>query len=60
MHGPLAVQLSLRGERLFGQQFVGKPNQRASNRVSRLILVTGEPHYFPKYGFVPEAEYRLK
>ena len=57
--GPLAVQASLWGKG-FGQQLVFEGIQRASNGRWRLILVSGEPDYYPKFGFVPAADFGLE
>ncbi len=56
--GPLAVAPSLRG-RGFGRHLVHEGLRLAGNGKWRLVLVSGEPDYYPKFGFVPAAEYNL-
>ena len=55
LRGPLAVQpnLSFKG---FGKQLVRDGFQRALNSVPRLFLVSGLPHYYPRFGFVPASD----
>ena len=57
--GPLAVQPDLRG-RGYGRQIVSKGLARAV-AIGKwpLVLVSGEPDYYPKFGFVPAAPYHL-
>ena len=57
--GPLAVQPDLRGQG-FGQQIVKEGLARAE-AMSKwpLVLVSGEPEYYPKFGFVSAAPYQL-
>ena len=57
--GPLAVQPELRGQG-YGQQIVkeGLARARAMCRWP-LVLVSGEPEYYPKFGFVPASHYQL-
>ena len=57
--GPLAVQPDLRG-RGYGRQIVAEGLARAA-AVGKwpLVLVSGEPDYYPKFGFVPAAPYQL-
>ena len=57
--GPLAVQPDLRG-RGFGRQIVAEGLARAA-AIGKwpLVLVSGEPDYYPKFGFVPAAPYQL-
>ncbi len=57
--GPLAVKPDLRGQG-YGQQIVEEGLARAkAMRKWPLVLVSGEPEYYPKFGFVPAAPYRL-
>jgi predicted N-acetyltransferase YhbS len=57
--GPLAVQPDLRG-RGYGQRIVAEGLRRAA-AIGKwpLVLVSGEPDYYPKFGFVPAAHYQL-
>ena len=57
--GPLAVQPDLRG-RGYGQLIVAEGLSRAA-AIGKwpLVLVSGEPDYYPKFGFVPAAPYQL-
>ena len=57
--GPLAVQPELRGKG-YGRQIVtdGLARARAINKWP-LVLVSGEPDYYPKFGFLPAAPYKL-
>ena len=57
--GPLAVQPDLRGQG-YGQQIVKEGLARAK-AMSKwpLVLVSGEPEYYPEFGFVPAAPYQL-
>jgi len=57
--GPLAVQPDLRGQG-YGQQIVmdGLARAKAMDKWP-LVLVSGEPGYYPKFGFVPAALYQL-
>ncbi len=57
--GPLAVQPDLRG-RGYGLQIVAEGLARAA-AIGKwpLVLVSGEPDYYPKFGFVPAAPYQL-
>ena len=57
--GPLAVQTDLRG-RGYGRQIVAEGLARAA-AIGKwpLVLVSGEPDYYPKFGFVPAAPYKL-
>ena len=57
--GPLAVQPDLRGQG-YGQRIVeeGLARARAMGEWP-LVLVSGEPEYYPKFGFVPAAPYQL-
>ena len=57
--GPLAVQPDLRG-RGYGQRLVEEGLSRAAAIGTwPLVLVSGEPDYYPKFGFVPAAPYQL-
>ena len=51
----LAVQPNLRIEG-FGKQLVREGIQRASNSVLRLFLGSGQPHYYPRFRFVPVSD----
>ena len=57
--GPLAVQPDLRGQG-YGQQIVmeGLTRARALGKWP-LVVVSGEPEYYPKFGFVPATPYQL-
>ena len=57
--GPLAVQPDLRGQG-YGQQIVkeGLARAKAEGRWP-LVLVSGEPEYYPKFGFVSAMPYQL-
>ena len=58
--GPLAVQPDLRGQG-YGQQIVKEGLARAVAMGKwPLVLVSGEPEYYPKFGFVPAAPYQIK
>ena len=58
--GPLAVQTDLRG-RGYGRQIVAEGLARAA-AIGKwpLVLVSGEPDYYPKFGFVPADPYQLE
>ena len=57
--GPLAVQPELRG-RGYGQQILIEGLARAAAMEKwPLVLVSGEPEYYPKFGFVPASPYQL-
>ena len=57
--GPLAVQPNLRGQG-YGHQIVEEGLARAKAMGKwQLVLVSGEPEYYPKFGFVPAAPYQL-
>ena len=57
--GPLAVQPDLRG-RGYGRQIVAEGLARASARGKwPLVVVSGEPDYYPKFGFVSAGPYQL-
>jgi len=56
--GPLAVQPHVRGKG-FGRQLVQEGMRLARLGRWRLVLVSGEPDYYPKFGFVPAAGYGL-
>ena len=56
--GPLAVQPHVRGKG-FGRQLVQEGMRLARLGQWRLVLVSGEPDYYPKFGFVPAAGYGL-
>ena len=57
--GPLAVQPDLRG-RGYGHQIVMEGLTRARALGSwPLVVVSGEPEYYPKFGFVPATPYHL-
>ena len=57
--GPLAVQPDLRGQG-YGQLIVTEGLARASAIGNwPLILVSGEPDYYPKFGFVPATPFRI-
>ena len=57
--GPLAVQPELRGQG-YGRKIVadGLARARAINKWP-LVLVSGEPEYYPKFGFEPALPYQL-
>ena len=56
--GPLAVRPGLRG-RGYGRQLIEASLRRAAAGPWRLILVSGEVDYYPKFGFVPAAPYGI-
>ena len=58
--GPLAVQPDLRGQG-YGQHIVKEGLARAK-AVGKwpLVLVSGEPEYYPKFGFVSAVPYQLE
>ena len=56
--GPLAVQPHVRGKG-FGQQLVQEGMRLARLGLWRLVLVSGESDYYPKFGFVPAVDYGL-
>ena len=56
--GPLAVQPHVWGKG-FGRQLVQEGMRLARLGQWRLVLVSGEPDYYPKFGFVPAAGYGL-
>ena len=57
--GPLAVQPNLRG-RGYGQRLVAEGLSRAAAMGKwSLVMVSGEPDYYPKFGFVPASPYQL-
>ena len=57
--GPLAVRPRLRG-RGYGRQLIEESLRRAAAGPWRLILVSGEVDYYPKFGFVPAAPYGIE
>ena len=58
--GPLAVQPELRGQG-YGQLIVtdGLARARAIGKWP-LVLVSGEPDYYPKFGFVPATPFQVE
>jgi predicted N-acetyltransferase YhbS len=56
--GPLAVRPEMRGKG-YGQRMVKQGLTLAQDGGWPLVLVSGEPHYYPKFGFVPAAGYQL-
>lgn len=56
--GPLAVEPDLRGKG-YGRQLVEAALERAKAGPWRLVLVSGEVEYYPKFGFVPAAPYGI-
>ena len=56
--GPLAVRPGLRGKG-YGRQLIGDSLRRAAAGPWRLILVSGEADYYPKFGFVSAAPYGI-
>ena len=56
--GPLAVRPEMRGCG-FGPALVRSGLARAKASGWPLVLVSGEPDYYPKFGFVPAAAYQL-
>ena len=57
--GPLAVQPYARGKG-FGQLLVQEGMRLARLGQWRLVLVSGEPDYYRRFGFVPAAGYGLE
>jgi putative acetyltransferase len=57
--GPLAVLPNLRGKGC-GKALVEEGLRRAGLGKWRLILVSGEADYYPKFGFVPARDYGLE
>ena len=57
--GPLAVQPNLRGKG-FGRLLVDAALERAKAGPWRLVLVSGEPEYYPKFGFVSAQPYSIE
>ena len=57
--GPLAVQPEMRGKG-YGRKIVadGLARARAINKWP-LVLVSGEPEYYPKFGFEPALPFQL-
>ena len=56
--GPLAVKPHVRGQG-FGRQLVHEGLRLARVGQWRIVLVSGEPDYYLKFGFVPAAGYGL-
>jgi len=56
--GPLAVLPILRGKGC-GKALVHEGLRRASEGPWRLVLVSGEADYYPRFGFVPARDYNL-
>ena len=56
--GPLAVHPDVRGKG-FGRRLVEEGLRLARTGDWPLVLVSGEPHYYPKFGFVPAAGHNL-
>ena len=56
--GPLAVRPGLRGKG-YGRQLIEDSLRRAAAGPWRLILVSGEVDYYPKFGCVPAAPYGI-
>ena len=57
--GPLAVQPELRGKG-YGRKIVADGLARArAIKKWPLVLVSGEPEYYPKFGFEPALPYQL-
>ena len=56
--GPLAVRPGLWG-RGYGRQLIEESLRQAVAGRWRLILVSGEEDYYPKFGFVPAAPYGI-
>jgi predicted N-acetyltransferase YhbS len=56
--GPLAVLPALRGKGC-GRALVETGLNQAKNGPWRLVLVSGEVDYYPKFGFVPARSYNL-
>ena len=59
LFGPLAVNPNLRGKG-YGRQLVEDGLRRAKEGPWRLVLVSGEVEYYPKFGFVPAAPYSIE
>ena len=58
IRGPLTVQPRLRGDG-FDQQLMREGMPRVEKGPWRLILVSDEPDYYPKFEFMPAADYRI-
>ena len=56
--GPLAVRPGLWGKG-YGRQLIEESLRRAAAGPWRLVLVSGEVDYYPKFGFVPAAPYGI-
>ena len=54
--GPLAVRPVMRGKG-YGKQLIAESLRRAKKGPWKLVLVSGEVDYYPKFGFVPAALY---
>ena len=54
--GPLAVRPVMRGKG-YGKQLIAESLRRAKKGPWKLVLVSGEVDYYPKFGFVPAAPY---
>ena len=54
--GPLAVRPVMRG-RGYGKQLIAESLRLARQGPWKLVLVSGEVDYYPKFGFVPAAPY---
>ena len=54
--GPLAVRPVMRGKG-YGKQLIAESLRRAKKGPWKLVRVSGEADYYPKFGFVPAALY---
>ena len=57
--GPLAVRPGLRGKG-YGKRLIEESLRRAKKGPWKLVLVSGEVDYYPKFGFVPATGYGLE
>jgi putative acetyltransferase len=56
---PLAVHPEVQKQGI-GRTLVESGLRRASTRIEPLVVVLGHPEYYPKFGFVPAAQYEIR